>query len=45
MKKAIAMLGIGALLVVGGFLFSENGTPTESAMEVEPSILSVEHDS
>lgn len=42
MKRTIAMLSLGAMLVVGGFFFSNNSTPTESAMEVEPSILSVD---
>lgn len=42
MKKTIAIFSIGAMFVLGGFFFSS--TPIDSAMEVEPSIFSVEPD-
>ncbi|MFD2045209.1 hypothetical protein ACFSTA_16110 [Ornithinibacillus salinisoli] len=41
MKKMIAALALGTLLV-GGFLFSQENLPTDVATgEVEPSILSI----
>lgn len=42
MKKLIATISLGTLLVVGGFLFSQNA-PSDTAMEIEPSIFSIGH--
>lgn len=40
MKKIIASVALGALLVVG--FAAVQSQPTDSAMNVEPSVLSVE---
>ncbi|WP_404451338.1 hypothetical protein LG329_13475 [Virgibacillus necropolis] len=40
MKKLVASFALGTLLV-GGFLFSQYDAPNSTAMEVEPSILSI----
>ncbi|MBM7601116.1 hypothetical protein JOC34_003537 [Virgibacillus halotolerans] len=41
MKKTIVSIALGALLVVG-FSFAQSNQPTDSAMEVEPSVLSIQ---
>lgn len=40
MKKLVASIALGTLLV-GGFLFSQSNAPTDTAMEVEPTIYSI----
>ncbi|MGY0694802.1 hypothetical protein ACW2QC_18805 [Virgibacillus sp. FSP13] len=40
MKKLFTTLSLGALLVAG-FLFSQDNQPIDTAMDVEPSILSI----
>jgi hypothetical protein len=41
MKKTIVSIALGALLVVG-FSVVQNNQPTDSAMNVEPSVLSIQ---
>ncbi|WP_430788420.1 hypothetical protein VBD025_00925 [Virgibacillus flavescens] len=40
MKKLIASIALGTLLV-GGFFFSQDNASVDTAMEVEPDILSI----
>ncbi|MFC3039753.1 hypothetical protein ACFOGI_05775 [Virgibacillus xinjiangensis] len=41
MKKIIASLALGGILAAG-FLFATDNQPTDVAMEMEPTIFSVE---
>lgn len=41
MKKVISTLAVGGVLVVGLF-FAQDNAPTETAMDLEPTILSVQ---
>jgi len=40
MKKLIALLTVGTLLV-GGFVLSQNNSTVDTAMDAEPTVLSV----